>query len=48
VRRALARVRWLAPAINWAAHFANEASWLPLPLRCLPLRLLALLVRGIV
>lgn len=40
------RVAVLGPAINWSARFANE-SWLPNSLRCLPLRVLALVVRVI-
>lgn len=46
MRSAMARVRWLAPAITWSAQFANEGRWLPLPVRCLPLRMCALLVKG--
>lgn len=48
MRSAMDRVRWLAPAAAWSVRLANEARWLPLPVRCLPLRLCALLVKAIV
>ena len=42
----MARVRWLAPAFNWAVLFANAGpSWLSVGLRRLPLVLCALLVK---
>ena len=42
----LARMAWLAPWVARAVHLANHGpGWLPLFLRCLPLKACALLVR---
>lgn len=40
------RVRYLTPAVNWSVRFANFGpAWVPVSVRCLPLRLLAKIVR---
>lgn len=45
-RVAMVRVARLAPLVSWSVRLANQGpSWVPGPLRLVPLRLASLLVK---